>query len=138
VLLRDPAEVIDAYWRGYASGVWPDAFEVLGAGRTLEQWRIAARKAGLDTELRRFAEGWRAAPGEALVLDYAALTADSGRTLREALDFFGHRDKAVPALAREKFTRDVDVPLVERVRRSLTRLKTSAWVAVRRTRQPRA
>jgi len=138
VLLRDPAEVIDAYWRGYASGVWPDAFEVLGAGRTLEQWRIAARKAGLDAELQRFAEGWRSAPGKSLVLDYAGLTADSASTLRQALDFFGHQNAAVPALAREKFTRDLDVPLVERLRRSITRLKTAAGVAVRRARQPRA
>jgi hypothetical protein len=136
VLLRDPDEVIDAYWRGYATGVWPDAFKVLGAGRTIEEWRAAARTAGLDAELERFAGGWRQAPGETLLLDYAGLTADSDRTLRQALDFFGYSEAAVPALAREKFTRDKNVPLVEQVRRSFTRLKSSARVALRRSRPP--
>jgi hypothetical protein len=136
VLLRDPAEVIDAYWRGYATGVWPDGFKVLGAGRTLADWRAAARKAGLDAELERFAQGWRDAPGETLLLDYAALTADSDRTLRQALDFFGFREAAVPALAREKFTRDQNVPVIEQVRRSFIRLKSAARVALRRSRPP--
>jgi hypothetical protein len=110
----------------------------MGSGRTLEEWRSAARTAGLDTELLRFAEGWRAAPGEALVLDYAELVSDTAATMRKALDFFGYTKAAPPALAREKFTRDVHVPMGERLRRSLTRLKTAAGIAVRRSRQPPA
>lgn len=105
VLLRPAEEVIDAYWRGFDSGVWPHAFTVKGQGRTIEAWREAAQEMGLVDELTRFNEGWARDPGKALMLDYEVVVSESGKAVRLALDYFGHRSATVLPLAREKFTR---------------------------------
>jgi hypothetical protein len=127
VLLRPPEEVIDAYWRGFESGVWPHAFTVMGQGRTIEAWREAAQQMGLVDEITRFNDGWVRDAGEALTLDYETVVSQSDRAVRMALDYFGHRTATVVPLAREKFTRDETSGALafaaRAVRRALARTK---------------
>ncbi|MFO1089686.1 MAG: hypothetical protein U1E46_08910 [Hyphomicrobiales bacterium] len=129
VLTRSAGDVVDAYWRGFETGVWTFGHAVMEGARSLEQWRQVARERGLPDEIERFNESWRNAPGNALLLDFDEVVAEGPAAVSKASRYFGVASGPVSHLAREKFTRTRGVDALSvfgRVlRRSHQRVRTA-------------
>jgi hypothetical protein len=119
ILLRPAEEIIDAYWRGFQTGVWPIEHEAFRNAGDIQSWRSIARQIGLTRELQQFNQGWLDYTGERLLISYQELLADSETVIRLILNYFGYHSPNVPELAKLKYTRECDPRLLARVSRLL-------------------
>lgn len=106
VLLRDPREIVSAYKRGDETGAFRLKSYEFCYCLTEQGWQARAEKTGLLAQLRAFADGWRAHPGDKLVLEAEELIGDPAGALARVERYFGLPPSGVVALRQEKFTRD--------------------------------
>jgi hypothetical protein len=105
VLLRDAEEVVSAYHRGERTGAWPAKSYEFAFCFSEPGWRAHARRTGLTSELRDFADGWRAHDGDKLVLEASELVADPARALARVENYLGLRSAGPLALRHERYSR---------------------------------
>lgn len=106
VLLRDPAEVVDAEFRAFIAGIHPLA-PSMPRTASLERSRAAAA-GGLLASLRSFAEEWRAVaaarPQQVLLIDHLEVVRDPSRVLAACERHFGLPPSSGLELLRERWS----------------------------------
>lgn len=107
VLLRDPAEVVDAEFRAFIAGFHPLA-PPMPRTASLRRWRAAAEAGGLLASLRSFAEEWRAVaaarPQEVLLIDHLEVVRDPTGVLAACERHLGLPPSSGRELLRERWS----------------------------------
>jgi len=113
VLLREPLEVIEAYWRAFKKGVIKGRPEFAGITSS-EEWLERATSIGLLNELERFHEGWTTSdPSMTCVITYKDLLDQPRQTINRIEEFFKLPvTRCDIELARARYTRDSAVVTV--------------------------
>ncbi len=125
ILLRPEDDVIDAYWRGYATGTWITKNDAILQARDLESWRAIARRIGLYDELRAFNDGWQAHEGDKLLLSYRDLIDGPADEIARIAKYFGRSAQPVTGLSREKFSGEV-APVAAKLAKALRQARFRA------------
>lgn len=88
ILLREPNEVIEAYFRGMRRGLVspPKRFAECGDRAA---WRRLAEATGLLRDLRRFRDGWLSDDGDNLIIWYSDLIRDPRDSINRIEAHFG-------------------------------------------------
>ena len=107
VLLRDPADIIDAEFRARVTGIHPPTRSMPRVG-SLRGWRRAAIRGGLLTSLEELEAGWIEAatrtPDELLVVRHRDVLDDPDGTLGACQQFLGLPEVAGLTLLKERWT----------------------------------
>jgi hypothetical protein len=107
VLLRDPAEVVDAEFRAFIAGIHPLA-PSMPRTASLGRWRAAAAAGGLLASLQSFAEEWRAVaaarPQEMLLIEHLEVVRDPTRVLAACERHLGLPPSSGLELLRERWS----------------------------------
>mgnify|MGYP006435407741 CR=1 FL=1 len=111
ILLRAPENIIDAYHRGDATGVFPVRSPDFCFSFSKQGWHARAQKHGVLDELHNFEQGWRAHDGDKLVIDYDALVNEPQATLNRVESYFGLPETSIAELSRQRYTRQSAAPL---------------------------
>lgn len=103
-LRKHPEKIIESYFRGHFTGVYPIKIPELKKHSTLESWLDYANESGLLSELWRFYHGWQAGPN-CLICDTDDLLKNPTQTVNLIEDFFQLENSEVVELDEEKYTR---------------------------------
>jgi hypothetical protein len=110
VLLRDPIEVIRAYWRGDRVGTHPvkdvrflDCFSEA-------KWLARAEQLGLLHQIAQFCVGWKHHDGDKLVVDYSELLGKPKETVNKVERYLGLPISSEVELATERYSRNRSAP----------------------------
>jgi len=128
ILLRPAEDIIEAYWRGFQTGIWPLRHAAFRNASDIETWRSVAREIGLTRELERFNQGWLGHTGEGLLITYQQLMADSRAVTQSILHYFGHSPPTVPELAKLNYTRQYDSGLPARLSRLVRKSRARVYM----------
>ena len=112
VLVRDPAEIVDAEFRGFVSGIHPLA-PSMPRTASLERWRIAARAGGLLASLTALHDAWIALATDdprLLLVTYRGLLEDSSATLAACAEHLGLPPSGHLELLRERYSGGAPTP----------------------------
>ena len=89
VLLRDPKEIIEAYWRGERVGVSDKKNEFTHC-KSLDDWLNEAAQNGLLEDLQFFKDGWLAEPNHRICyIHYQDLIKDAKGVINKIETFWG-------------------------------------------------
>jgi hypothetical protein len=105
ILLRDPVEVVQAYWRGDRSGSHPVRDLRFVDCWSERSWIARAEKVGLTDEMRRFSAGWEAHEGDKLIIHYEDLVRQPKETINKVERYFSLPVSPEVELARERYSR---------------------------------
>lgn len=88
ILLRDPDEVVEAYYRGFQRSLVLPPADFAGCA-DWEGWRRLAETTGLLSDLNTFKDGWVYEQGDNLVIWYRDLVQSPGATINGIEAHFG-------------------------------------------------
>jgi hypothetical protein len=128
ILLRPAEDIIEAYWRGFQTGIWPLRHAAFRNASDIETWRSVAEEIGLTRELERFNQGWLDHTGERLLISYEELIADSRAVTQSILRYFGYSLPSVPELAKLNYTRQYDSGLAARLSRLVRKSRARVYM----------
>jgi hypothetical protein len=124
VLLRDPKDIISAYWRAEQAHIHKSRDE-FHQKQTEEEWLSAANTNGLLGDLEYFYSEWvneaNNHPATVHVLHYETLMIDPDREVKEILDFFKLRiPRKTITLSKKRYSRGSPIRnLMHRLQRLL-------------------
>ncbi|ABA88529.1 hypothetical protein Pcar_1280 [Syntrophotalea carbinolica DSM 2380] len=108
ILLRDPREIIEAYYRASKKKIHKERDEFKNC-TTVDEWHQAACDNGLFDDLQWFYDRWNSEAKkhaeENLVIDYSSLIADSEFVINEIEKFFNLSISENVSLSKERFSR---------------------------------
>jgi hypothetical protein len=108
ILLRDPREVIGAYYRAEERRMHSPRLEFQDS-QTLQDWLEAAGENGLLGDLEWFREGWvkeaRENPAVNLIVEYSHLMETPTETVNAIESFFGLPESTNLVLSKERYSR---------------------------------
>lgn len=105
ILLRDPADVVRAYWRGERAGTHPLRDLRFATCFSEESWMARAAATGLLDEMNRFCSGWEAHEGDKLILRFEDLVSDPTGTVNRVEAYLGLPETKEIELDRERYSR---------------------------------
>lgn len=89
ILLRDPKEIIEAYWRAERKKIHKKRTEFNGVD-SVEGWINRAEEIGLLEDLNFFYDGWNAEEDESTIkISYNDITQNTAETIQYIEMFFG-------------------------------------------------
>ena len=103
-LRKDPEKIIESYFRGHFTGVYPIKISEFKNLTTIEEWLQYATESGLLAELQRFYIGWEQGPN-CLVCDTEELLIDPTGTINRIEKFYNMEQSSDVVLDRQKYTR---------------------------------
>jgi hypothetical protein len=110
ILLRNPADVVRAYWRGERAGTHPLRDLRFASCFSEESWMARAERTGLLDEMERFCAGWESHGGDKLVMRFEDLVRDPTAAVNRIERYLGLPESREVLLDRERYSRGADVP----------------------------
>lgn len=106
ILLRDPAQVVQAYRRGDETRSFKMRNQDFAFCFSGAAWERVAQQSGLLGELEKFYEGWLNHTGEKLIVTYSDLMNAPLETIQKVEAYFGLPASSDIALETSKYSRD--------------------------------
>lgn len=103
-LRKNPRKIIESYFRGHFTGVYPIKISEFKKYKTLEGWLQYAEESGLLAELSRFYHGWKGGPN-CLICDTAHLLENPKKTINTIESFYQLENSQNVVLDHQKYTR---------------------------------
>lgn len=105
VLLRNPKDIISAYYRAESKMIHDKRKEFEGK-RTEEEWQIQAEEIGLINEVSSFHDGWKSANGNQILIYYEDLIANPKEVINKIESYFGlDKTNNKITLSKERYSR---------------------------------